>query len=174
MPHSLLDAPVTLFRLQMDHSTDRTKEGMMTCESDSLKGATKTKQWRRHKPKPLPQTQRWRSIVLKRNWRDSWLKQRMTRRKRRKRTRPPKDRMKDEERCSSTAKYELQPEVPCSCPMVVEQPEQNPSQHVRHTTLIREMNGICCLQELAVAVMPCGTTFLRMEFMSWSLASITK
>lgn len=83
--------------------------------------------------------------------------------------------MKEEESSSSAAKYELQPEEPCSCPVVVEQPEQNPSQkHARHKTLTREMNEICSLQELAVAVTPRGTTFLRMEFMSWSLASITK
>lgn len=41
----------------------------------------KEKQWRRHKPKPLPQTQRWISIGLKHNWRESCLKQRVTRRK---------------------------------------------------------------------------------------------
>lgn len=49
-----------------------------------------------------------------------------------------KDRMKEEESSSSTAKYELQPEVPCSCPMVAEQPEQNPSTHARHKTLRRQ------------------------------------
>lgn len=83
VPHSLLNAPVTLFRLQMDHSIDRTKEGTMICVFDRLKG-NKEKHWQQHKPKPLPQTERWISIVLSvigKRKRESWLKQRVTRRK---------------------------------------------------------------------------------------------
>lgn len=37
--------------------------------------------------------------------------------------------MKEEECSSSAAKYELQPEEPCSRPQVFQQPEQNPTKH---------------------------------------------
>lgn len=90
--------------------------------------------------------------------------------------RHPKDRMEEEEEeraAPALPSAELQPEVPCSCPTADEEPE-DPSSHTRHKTLIGEMNGAGSLREAAAAAGPCGTTFLRMELMSWSLASITK
>lgn len=75
--------------------------------------------------------------------------------------------MKEEERSSAAAEDELQPAEPCSRAPAFQQPEQIP-------TNTEEMDGGCCLQQRAAAAGPCASTFLRMELMSWSLASITK